>query len=222
MKARKRRKIKLTTKIIIIIILIFILTYILINNYTKKANPLIIKVMEQNLTKYTNSFLSKNISYDVLNNKNLDNILIINKNKDGEILYVDYNLDKAYEALEVITDVIYDDLINLENNYFPFFIYSKSPLLSSFGPKLYVKVDFINSILTNIKSKITNYGLNNALVELFVTIDLRELITTPVSKKELTISYDVLVASKVINGRVPLIYGDTIKEESSSLNIPLT
>ena len=46
MKARKRRKIKLTTKIIIIIILIFILTYILINNYTKKANPLIIKVMD--------------------------------------------------------------------------------------------------------------------------------------------------------------------------------
>ncbi len=238
MRRKFKKKIKLSKKIIIISLLIITLTTILINMYSKKASKKIEIVMEQTLKKYTNNFLSNNISYDILNKANLDNILIINKNKDGEILYVDYNLDKAYEALEVITDVIYEDILDLESGMFnnlnlvssdnglliifPFFIYSNNPLLASLGPKIYAKVDFVSSILTNIKSKITNYGFNNALVELFVTIEISELVTSPVSQNEVVISYDVLVASKVINGRVPKIYGGIINENSRNLDIPIT
>ena len=172
MRRKFKKKIKLSKKIIIISLLIITLTTILINMYSKKASKKIEIVMEQTLKKYTNNFLSNNISYDILNKANLDNILIINKNKDGEILYVDYNLDKAYEALEVITDVIYEDILDLESGMFnnlnlvssdnglliifPFFIYSNNPLLASLGPKIYAKVDFVSSILTNIKSKIMN------------------------------------------------------------------
>lgn len=232
-------KIKIS-KIIIIISLIFFLTFIMFINYSKKVSSKIISVAEAKVEKFTKSFLSNNIGYDILNNKNLENILIINKNSAGEILYVDYNLDKAYEALQIITNVLYENINELESgNYknikdddikrnhkglileLPMFIFSDSPLLASFGPKIYVKVDSVGTILTNIKSKITNYGFNNALVELYVTIKITEELTTPVTKEEFVIDYDVLVASKVINGRVPEFYGGTISEESSILDIPI-
>lgn len=238
---KRKRKIKLFKLLIIIVVLIVLLTYFFLHVYYKKVNPKIIEVAEIKLKKFTSSFLSNNIGYDILNNKNLENILVINKNKNGEILYVDYNLDKAYEALQVVTNVIEDNIRDLEVGKFenirdeniisnnnglilevPLFIASDNALLSSFGPKIYMKVNFVGTILTNIKSKITDYGFNNALVELYVTIKITEELITPVTKNEIMIDYDVLVASKVINGRVPEFYGGIINEESSILDIPIT
>ena len=39
--------------------------------------------------------------------------------------------------------------------------------------------------------------------------------------KENKIDYDVLIASAVINGRVPEIYGGLIQSKSNSLSIPI-
>lgn len=240
MKRRNHKKIKISKIIVIILGLIFFLTFFWWQLYTEKAGPKITLEAETKLKKFTTNFLSNSISYDILNDNNLSNILIINKNEDGEILYVDYNLDKAYEALEIVTNVIYEKISDLEEGDFkdikdediistdeglmlkvPFFIGSNSPLVASFGPPIFVKVDFIGTVLTNIKSKITDYGFNNALVELFVTIEINERLTTPVLEKEIAINYDVLVASKVINGRVPEFYGDILNTKSSDLDIPI-
>lgn len=237
---RQRRQIKRSYFVVTIFIAIIMLTTFLCNIYGKVASSKITTVAESKLEKFTQSFLSNNIGYGILNNKNLENILIINKNKDGEILYVDYNLDKAYEALQIITDVLYENIRELENGKYkniidddiismkdglalkvPMFIFSNNPLFASFGPDIYVKVSFVGSVVTNIKSQITNYGLNNALVELYVTINITEKLTTPVMEKELIFDYDVLVASKVINGRVPEVYGGLINGESNILNSSL-
>ena len=181
---------------------------------------------------------------DIEMNKNynqfIENILVINKNSEGEILYVDYNLDQAYLALDVVTKKLNDLLVNLENGYIennndnsitsseyglilelPMFIASDSALLANLGPKIYLKVNFIGSLLTNIKSQIVDYGMNNALVELYVTIKINEELISPVTKSTHEIEYDVLIASKVINGRVPTFYGGQIVEESSLLSIPI-
>lgn len=234
---KQRKQIRSSYFIVIITIFIILLTSFFWTSYSKRTRAKISFVAEAKLEKFTQSFLSNNIGYGILNNKNLENILIINKNNDGEILYVDYNLDKAYEALQIITDVLYENIRDLENGKYkniidddilstngglalkvPMFIFSNSPLLSSFGPDIYVKVSFVGSIITNIKSQITNYGFNNALVELYVTIKITEKLTTPVTEKELLFDYDVLVASKVINGRVPEFYGGIMSDESSILN----
>lgn len=239
-KFHQTKKMKISRIILIIITLIFFLTFFFYKTYLKKAGTNIIITAEAKLDKFTKNFLSNNIGYGILNDKNLENILIINKNKDGEILYVDYNLDKAYEALQIVTDVLYENINNLETGKFesikdnevkstehgllleiPFFVYSNNPLLASLGPKLYTKIDFIGSIITNLKSSITNYGINNALVELYVTITITEKLTTPVNQEEIAIDYDVLVASKVINGRVPELYGGIINEKSNILDIPI-
>ena len=93
--------------------------------------------------------------------------------------------------------------------------------LANLGPKIPVKIDFVGTVLTNIKTKITNYGLNNALVELYAYVMITEEITTPVSFNRLDTEYDVLLAAKMVNGRVPTFYGNTYEKESSLFNIPL-
>ena len=85
----------------------------------------------------------------------------------------------------------------------------------------YLKVNYIGELLTNIKTKITNYGLNNALVELYITIEITEELTSPVTYKKNKFNYDMLIASKIINGRVPYLYGECLESKSNILSIPL-
>ena len=84
-----------------------------------------------------------------------------------------------------------------------------------------ILINFVGSVLTNIKTKITDYGINNALVEIYVTVVLQTDLISPVVEKENKIDYDVLIASAVINGRVPEIYGGLIQSKSNSLSIPI-
>lgn len=239
-KLRMRRNYKISKILIGVLFLIFFLTFLLVKFYSQKVSPKVIEVAEVRIKRFTESFLSNNIGYDILNDEVIDDILVINKNSDGEILYVDYNLDKAYKTLDVVTSKLNSLLINLENGYvedntdnsitpskyglileLPMFISSDSVLLANLGPKVYFKVHFVGSLLTNIRSQITDYGLNNALVELYVTIKITEELVAPVTKKSQEIEYDVLIASKVINGRIPSFYGGMIVEESSLLSIPI-
>lgn len=240
MRMRIRKNYRISRIIILIIILIFFFTYTLYSIYNKKITPQIIDVAEMKLQKFTESFLSNNIGYDILNDEIIKDILVINKNNDGEILYVDYNLDQAYLVLDIVTkklDSLINDLengqvenlddANIENSKYglimkiPMFIASDYALMANMGPTIYLKINFTGSILTNIKSKITNYGMNNALVELYVTIKINEELMAPVVNKTLNIEYDVLIASQVINGRIPEYYGGLITGTSNILSIPI-
>ena len=103
----------------------------------------------------------------------------------------------------------------------PVFIASKYALLSNIGPKITITINYVDSILTNIYSKITNYGMNNALVEAYIKVSITGQIITPVGNYEEVVDYDMLIASKVINGRVPLYYGGYINANSHILDIPI-
>ena len=96
----------------------------------------------------------------------------------------------------------------------PLFINSKNVFLTNLGPKIYVSFKPVGTVLTNVQSKITDYGLNNALVELYATLVVTENIIIPFNEKEISLEYNVLIASKVINGRVPTLYGNSIENKS--------
>lgn len=237
---RMRKNYKISRILLLILFLVFFFAFSLVKVYSDKVSPKVIEIANMRIKRFTESFLSNNIGYDILNDEVIDNILVINKNSDGEILYVDYNLDQAYKTLEVITTELNSLLVDLENGVIknntdnsivgsdyglilslPMFISSDSVILANLGPKIYFKVHFVGSLLTNIKSQITDYGMNNALVELYATIKITEELVAPVTSSSQVIEYDVLIASKVINGRVPEFYGGMIVEESSLLSIPI-
>lgn len=240
MKRFKTKNNKVSKPIYIVGILILFLTFVLISYYNNHLNPRLIEIARMKLLKFTESFLSNNVGYDMLKDYNLNDLLIINKNRDDEILYVDYDLSKSYEILNSITKELNELITNLESGIYhdindkniqstkyglviklPMLIASQNALFANLGPPVYMNVNFIGALLTNIKTKITDYGMNNALVELYVTIKINEEIISPVTKEESTLEYDVLIASKVINGRVPELYGGYIETKSNILSIPM-
>ncbi len=237
-KFKKRKKYRISKVVILDIALIFFFTYILFNWYSKFVSKRLIDIAHVKLNEFMDYFLSNKINYDLFKGDNLKDIIVINKNSDGEILYVSYDMDKSYKVLDLVTKELEDNINDLENGNvgntqnisggkngillkLPMFI-GNNAIISNLGPKIYVPINFVGSILTNLKTKITDYGINNALVEIYVTVKLSTNIISPTSSKEMVIDYDVLIASVVVNGRVPSVYGGLIESKSSGLSIPIS
>lgn len=237
-KFKKRKKYRISKVVILDIALIFFFTYILFIGYSKFVSKRLIDIAHVKLNEFMDYFLSNKINYDLFKGDNLKDIIIINKNSDGEILYVSYDMDRSYKVLDLVTKELENNINDLENGNvgntqnisggkngillkLPMFI-GNNAIISNLGPKIYVPINFVGSILTNLKTKITDYGINNALVEIYVTIKLSTNIISPTSSKEMVIDYDALIASVVVNGRVPSIYGGIIQSKSSDLSIPIS
>ncbi len=216
--------------IVLIIFFIFINTFNITNWYLKKITPKINEVVEKKLEKVTYEIITDKINTDLINENNLRDVLVITKNKDGEILTVDYNLEKAYSVNNMINESIRNSITNLElgtlkNSEFflgedsmyinpPLFISSDYPIISALGPKIPIKVSFIGTVVTNLKTKITSYGLNNVLNEIYVNVEITETLTTPVTHENVKLVYDILIDATMINGRVPSYYGNELIKET--------
>ncbi|MFI3261076.1 MAG: sporulation protein YunB [bacterium] len=206
----------------------------LFNWYIESVTPNINMVVKAKLEKITYEIITDKINTDLINENNLKDVLTITKNEEGEILTVDYNLEKAYTVNNMINNSVISSISNLSEGKLksdefylgkdsiyilePLFINSNYVILSSFGPYIPIKVSFIGTVVTNLKTKITSYGLNNVLNELYVTIEISELITTPLSSEIIKIEYDILIDASMINGRVPSYFGNEFIKESSVID----
>ncbi len=217
-----KKKIKRKVYYPVTALLIFFMTIISLTIYSHKSNESILilsrQTFEKNIYSALNTTMQKTMENDI------EDILKINKNTSNEIIYIDYDLKNTYAYLEKATKLIKEKL-NSTNNFtlkVPFLAGSKSALFNNFGPIINIKINYVNAILTNIYTKVTNYGLNNALVEAYIRITVDGLIITPVVENKTSVSYDFLISSKLINGKVPSIYGDYLTSNSSLFNVPIT
>lgn len=218
-----KTKIKRRYFVLIHVILIFFLCFLLLiiysNKTSKKISLIASKYYERQMDIRLNSLLKK-LTKDISSD-----ILIIHKNSDGEIISADYDLKKSYELVDKVTNKlssdIHNNLLKDIDVELPFFISSKNVFLNSYGPKIVVKMYYMDTMLVNIKTKITNYGFNNALAEAYIIITLDGQLLTPFESRKEKTKYELLISSKLINGRVPQLYGKSLTVSSVTFDIPI-
>ncbi|WP_404404603.1 sporulation protein YunB [Jeotgalibacillus malaysiensis] len=93
-------------------------------------------------------------------------------------------------------------------------------LLGNLGPKVPIRFHAVGNVTSNIKSNITEFGINNAFVEINIHLVVKVQIIVPFATEETTIEQDIPVAMGLIQGQVPEIYnvGDGM---SPSLEVPI-
>lgn len=233
-KCNSNKLISLGKILFLTIVLIIGFTFFLLVKFSKQISDNTIQIAEAEINKISYSFITDKINHDLLNKETLKNILIITKNKNDEILYVDFNWDIAYQVLDNVSNTITTsfkeiEMGNIDIAYYdknashksnglvlniPIGSVSKNIYFYNLGPKVPVKVNFVGTVLTNLETKITNYGLNNALVEVFVFIEFHNQILAPFNTKDMTFKYDAVIASMMIEGKVPSFYNGTISKTS--------
>ncbi len=233
MKRTKFRKCRLKNpkrNLIIIIVLIIICTYLIVNYIGCKLTPQVHNIIEINVNKSIHNYLFNIFNTDLLSKDELMNVVEINKNKEDEIISIDYRFDLVYQNLSKKMTKVFDGVRNLnikmeyydyEKNIFfvPLGIIDKGNILiTDFGFKLPVKVQFFSDINMSYKTKVSSYGMNNVLVELYLVVDVSNTVLSPSTFYEFNDTYEMIIASKVIMGKIPIFYGDTIEKSSSIVN----
>lgn len=236
-KSKKNKELAITKLIVVAFLSSFILSIFLFNYYGNSNTSKLVSLVRHKIEKVTYQFFSDLITDEVINNESTKDIFEIVKNSNNEIISVDYNMENTYKLLTSISGVLKSNLNDFEKgissieiddyylrqnkygNYLlvPVFFGSNNIFLTSMGPKIPVYFHFSGSLLTNIKTKVTEYGFNNALLEIYVTVKINEEITTPIDKNIDTIDYDILISSKVINGKVPEFYSNGLVSNSNIL-----
>ena len=235
-KSLKKYHGKIFTKIIFVtIIFVVLFTIFLLNKFTSSLNHSLTRISTNEITKVTYRFITDKLNSSIFNHTNLEDILVLEKNDNGEILYVDFNLEQAYLVLDQVSSILTNSFDELESGDVEVAYLDSDlshelgsmvlsiPIGNSFqnlyfynlGPRIPVRINFVGSVLTNLKTKVTDYGLNNALAELFVYIEFKTQIMSPFQVEEITLEYDAVIASMMIEGEVPQFYGGTIERESS-------
>lgn len=211
MKLKERLKRKYY--ILITFLISLFLFIIIFSLYSKKLNP--------KLNDYIDFLVKDEIykkvikSNNFITNEEVNDILYIDKNKSNEIVYLDYDIDKTYKLLNKYIDSLKKDNSKSEILTVPFFIASDNIIISSLGPKIKFKYEIIDNIKGKIKTKVTDFGVNNALVEMYFELEIGYLVVIPMNKKESILKTEILISSKIINGKVPTFYGKNIFKESS-------
>lgn len=222
MRLKKRRK----TNYLMILILIIIFSRFILkdigDNLAYHIENVVIKNVNKNV--YNSIFLI--FGSDELGDESLLNVIDLKMNKNDEVVSIDYKMNIAYDILSKSMTDLYNDIVNLNmdslyksgiNNvyYLPMGLMYNNVLMDNLGFKIPCKIDFISDIDMGFKTKVKDYGVNNLLIELYIVIDVKNFIMSPSTYKEFGEKYEILVASKVVMGRIPLYYGDTIEKSSS-------
>ena len=210
----------------ILLILLTILNIFFINYKTKKNVYDYSYMIANKITKYivNNAYVREKVNfyandiYDIVksNDNEIKNIIydsgVINDlvNSVGERIYNMFNMietgdlsklninanilsknknDKKGIVLEVPSGLIF-------NNY----------IFSNLGPKIPVLISLTGDYESFVSSDVVEYGINNAMVTIYINIKVTEQITLPFMTKKVVVDNKIPIFMSLVNGTIPNYY----------------
>ena len=237
-RAHLRKKIifyKKKNKIILIFILLIVAIVLGFKYVDKKLIPVYQEYASLEAKKIGSIIINRAVNEDINQDLNYDDLLIVNKNDKNEVIMVDFNPVTVNKLLKNINLNIQKDFDLIKSGkvnelkwlgketkslkkgivcQMPSGIIFNNVLFKNLGPKIPVRIDLEGDILTNINTKVSNYGINNALIEISVLVEINEKVILPVITKNITVKSSIPLFVKLIQGSVPNYLG-TIDRNSS-------
>lgn len=240
LKKRKRcTKLKKGKILIISIICILIVSFALISKIGNIINVKLMDYAEVEINKVSKSIINYAVNDIVMNDLETDALFTTLQNKEGDIQAIDFDTGNVNQLLNDISQNIlkYFRLIEkgeTENLDFvkrvlpgshkiedgiimeiPTGLITGNSLLSNIGPKIPVKISMIGDLDSNISTSVDKYGINNAIITINVNIDVSQQVILPTYTKKITISNQIPIAMKIIQGVVPNYYLDGLNANSN-------
>lgn len=230
----------------VIFLVLFIFCLILgLEFVSKRITPGLMEYAEVEAKKLATILMNSAVTLNVSDKLDVDNLFITTTDDEGNILSVDFNpvtvnalliqttnnvqknlryiekgqIDKLVLVDDVLGDYNEDDLRNGVIANIPTGVLFRNVLLSNLGPKFPVRIKLIGDIISNVHTKVSHYGINNAVLEVSIHMSITTQALLPFSSKSLNITSDIPIAIKLMQGDIPSYYFGG-KENSSILTLP--
>ena len=83
-------------------------------------------------------------------------------------------------------------------------------MFSNIGPKILINLKIVGNVTSGIVTDVKEYGINNSLVTLSVEIEVELMVVLPFSSDYVSFIYYIPIAIKLIQGKVPQVYGGSL------------
>lgn len=235
---------RLCKEIIICIVVSTCISLCFVSFLGKRVNPIFVNYLSGEVERVVSNVIESSIN-DLLTKEINDSLFFITRNSKNEVEMIDYNTQKVNSLLSDVNKMLYSKLYNLEEgnigefvlssslsgvNYkfvdsgvvceIPFGTLTGNGFLTNLGPLIPVKVSFLGQVSSHLKTKVTSYGINNLLLEIYIQVEIKEKISLPKSTNISVIKIKAPLSIKIISGVVPDYYGGIIDKDSQTTFFP--
>lgn len=204
-------------KILYVISIIIVFLY-----YLLFLGKLYLRRLDNFISHNNNLIINKEVANYIKDNNlgDIPSLYVIKYNEKGEIIsssldsrkineYIGKSIKKLSSSIDNKIYISYIEkyfkTLKINNRKYilvPFGIVTNNPFLYNFGPKIVLSYDLITSLLFNVEVSIKNYGLNNVIVETYLTIKIEQTILKPVVNKVTTYNNKFLLSTDIVYGKV--------------------
>ncbi len=239
---KKRIKFKNSILIIILLIISIFLAFKFIN---LKINPVLLDYANMEARKLASIIINDAINKN-FKDINIDELFIITK-EENEIKAIDFNPIIVNQVLTNTTTLIQTNLKYLEQGKIellnlntdalidyntdklrqgiiyeiPSGVIFGNSFLANIGPKIPVRFSLVGDIVSYVNTNVKDYGINNALIEVNIVLELSEQLILPFVTDKITINTTIPVALKLIQGTVPNYYLNGL-QNSPAITLPIS
>lgn len=220
---------RLFTVLLYIILISFIASIIIIKYFSYKIKPSLNKYITSELERIITLIINDTINNDLtnidtnnlfimndsnsitsidLNNKIINSIQKrINNNIENNIRLVSRGkIKKIDKYFNTISDIDYEIIKGGTIYYIASGNISGSIFTNNLGPKIPIKFSMSGHTISSITSKVKEYGINNALIEVRIKIKVNMIVDMPYVTKTVTVKTSMPIATKIIQGFIPEYY----------------
>lgn len=245
-KGFKLKKMSRVNMLVLSLVFIVIGVFFAFNYINKKASPIIMDYAALEAKKLSSIIINKAISKHITEKVSGDELFEITKDSSGEIKSIDFNTALVNKFLTETTNSVQINLRNIEKGDIDALEFSDSvlvdydkddlekgiiyeissgvlignPVLANVGPKVPVKISLVGDATSNISTEVKNYGINNALIQVFVNLKISEQVILPFYKEPIEIETKAPVALKIVTGTVPKYYSNGLTQNTPSVVLP--
>ena len=234
-------KIKLLLKNIYVLIFLFLiffsLVFLIVLN--KRAMPIIINYANVQ-TKRIGIEILRNAGTKEVNELLKDkNLFKIAKNNNGEIESIDFDTGIINESLLVVAknvrkrlkevekgenlpEEVYMEVLDKEIKKgiiyeVPIGVVFGNSFLANVGPRIPVKIKYSGNVGLDVKTRVSQYGINSALIEVYIYVEVTQRTILPFSSKDIKLTSEIPIVMKVVKGSTPYYLSST----NGSYSLPM-
>lgn len=213
-------------------IFLFIGTFLTLQFISQKIAPGLMEYAELQAKKLVTIIINSAVTEAIGEDLNADSLFLITKDSNGEIRSIDLDPVRVNRLLSNTTNSIQVNLRYIESGEpeklklmdealseynvndlkkgiignIPTGVIFNNALLANLGPKLPIRIKIMGDIISNVYTKVTNYGINNAVVEVSIKVDVTAQAILPFSSKVIQVTSDIPLTIKLMQGTVPSYY----------------
>lgn len=198
----KKTEFKPIILVIISILLVFILSIFL---YDKKIYPAVLQIAESSIKADTIECISKT-SMELFDEEfNYDEMIIIDKDNEGNINMIRANTVKLNYLTSRLSIRCNEELqkmgeVGVE---VPLGWMTDNSAFYEFGPDINVKIDPIGNMKVSYESKFESAGINQTRHKIYLNVEARVRMKIPLHSKEQLVTCQIPVAETIIVGKTP-------------------